>query len=172
MGDWLPPRDPGEPEWAARGTAMLDTSLRWCVASTVFAVLFAAVFLFSGLVLPAIGILVVAGVPGYWTFARARQADAARRTGWRTATVTLEGVTRKSLPRTVVVRFSDGSRIDLRPWEGGTMPALGDLPGLPALVAGSGPAAMTVLVPPKPPWREKPALFGARANTYRWLPKR
>ncbi|MEU4251986.1 hypothetical protein AB0F15_31660 [Amycolatopsis sp. NPDC026612] len=87
MGDWLPPREPGGPEWAARGTAMLDTSLRWCVASTVFAVLFAAGFLFSGLVLPSIGILVAAGVPGYWTFARARQADAARRTGWRTAPI-------------------------------------------------------------------------------------
>ncbi|MEV7094677.1 hypothetical protein AB0M80_17760 [Amycolatopsis sp. NPDC051045] len=173
MGDWLPPREPGEPAWAARGTVMLETRLRWPVIATVLGVLFAAVFLFSGLVVPAVAILAVAGVPGYWSFARARQADAARRTGWRTATVTLTGGTGTRLPSTVVVRFSDGSRIDLRPWEGGrTVLALGDLPGLPAVVAGSGPAAMTVLVLPELPWREKPVLFGARTKTYRWLPKR
>jgi predicted alpha/beta hydrolase len=174
MGDWLPPREPDEPTWSARGTAMLDANLRWYVVSTVLAVLFAGVFLFSGLPVPALGILVVAGVPGYWSFARARQADAARRTGWRTATVTLTGVASTTrVSGTVAVTFSDGSRIDLRPWEAGSaVRALSELPGLPALVAGSGPAAMTVLIPPKLPWREKPVLFGARAETYRWLPER
>jgi hypothetical protein len=172
MGDWLPPREPDEPQWAARGTAVLDASLRWLVVSTVLGVLVAAVLLFAGLVLPMLAVLVVAGVPGYWTFARARQADAARRTGWRTATVTITTASGTRLPRSVAVRFADGSRIDLRPWEAGSaVRALGELPGLPALVAGSGPAAMTVLIPPKPPLREKPVVFGVRAETYRWLPK-
>ncbi|MEU5266251.1 hypothetical protein [Amycolatopsis sp. NPDC021455] len=176
MGDWLPPREPREPdsphEWAARGTAMLDASLRWLVGSTVLGVLVAAGLLFAGLVLPTLAVLVLAGVPGYWTFARARQAGAARRTGWRTATVTIATTGGTRLPGTVAVRFSDGSRIDLRPWEAGSaVRALGELPGLPALVAGAGPAAMTVFIPPKPPLREKPVMFGARAETYRWVPE-
>jgi predicted alpha/beta hydrolase len=172
-GDWLPPKEPGEPEWAAWGTARLDASLRRFVVSTVVAVLVAGVFLFSGLLVPAAGILAVAAVPGYWSYARARQADAARRTGWRTATVTLTGVgTTGTAPTgTAAVRFSDGSRIDLRLRESGSaVRAVAGLPGLPALVAGAGPA-MTVLIPPKPPWREKPVVFAARAETYRWLPE-
>ncbi|MDQ7802437.1 hypothetical protein Q5425_01745 [Amycolatopsis sp. A133] len=173
-GDWLPPKEPGEPEWAAWGTARLDASLRRFVVSTVVAVLVAGVFLFSGLPVPAFGLLALAAVPGYWSFFRARQADAVRRTGWRTATVTVTGVsTTGTAPTgTAAVRFSDGSRIDLRLRESGSaVRAISELPGLPALVAGSGPGAMTVLIPPKPPWREKPVVFAARAGTYRWLPE-
>lgn len=117
--------------------------------------------------------LVVTGIGGYRSFARRRQVAAARRTGRRTATVTLAGVTSTpTVSGTVAVRFSDGSRIDLRPWETrDAVRALSELPDLPALIAGHGAAAMTVLVLPKPPLREKPVLFAARAETYRWLPE-
>ncbi|MEU4524972.1 hypothetical protein AB0F52_40430 [Amycolatopsis sp. NPDC024027] len=140
--------------------------------ATVVGVLIAAACLFAGLVVPAVGAAVLTVVPGYWSFACHRQAVAARRTGWRTATVTLTGVATLGTSGTVAVRFADGSRIDLRPREAGNaVQALSELPDLPALVAGDGPAALTVLIPPKPPLREKTVLFAARADTYRWLPE-
>lgn len=121
---------------------------------------------------PAVGASVLTGVPGYWSFACHRQTIAARRTGWRTATATLTGVATLRTSGTVAVRFSDGSRIDLQPREAGSaVRALSELPDLPALVAGDGPAGLTVLIPLRPPLREKPVLFGARAETYRWLPE-
>ncbi|MGW4060589.1 hypothetical protein ACWEGE_20045 [Amycolatopsis sp. NPDC004747] len=171
-GDWLPPPERGEPEWAARGTAVLHTRFARWVFTTVAGVLIAAAFGFAGRPVPAAGAAVFTGVSGCWAFAVHRQAIAARRTGWRTATVTLAGVT--SAERTsgaIAVRFPDGSRIDLRPLEtNAAVRALSDVPDLPALIAGNGPAALTVFVPPKPPWREKAVLFRARAATYRWLP--
>jgi hypothetical protein len=178
MGDWLPPPERGEPEWAAWGSAALQARFARWVFAAVAGVLIAAAFLFAGLVVPAVGAAVLTVVSGYWGFACHRRTVAARRTGWRTATVTLIGM---GFPRmrftvitlgTIAVRFSDGSRIDLRPWEtNSAVRALSELPDLPALVAGNGPAGLTVLIPPKPPLREKPVLFGACADTYRWLPK-
>lgn len=176
MGDWLPPPERGEPEWAAWGSATLQARFARWVFATVAGILIAAAFLFAGLVVPAVGAAVLTVVPGYWSVACHRRTVAARRTGWRTATVTLTGVwfttLRRPLGGTVAVRFPDGSRIGLRPWEtDSAVRALSELPDLPALVAGEGPAALTVLIPPKPPRREKPVLFGACADTYRWLPE-
>ncbi len=141
--------------------------------ATVTGVLIAAGFLFAGFVVPAVGAAVLTGVPGCWGFAYHRRTVAARRTGWRTATITLTGMGGTTRLRgTMAVRFSDGSRIDLRPGESNAaVRALSELPDLPALIAGDGPAGLTVLVPPKPPLREKPVLFGARAETYRWVPE-
>ncbi|MET8848790.1 hypothetical protein [Amycolatopsis sp. NPDC004625] len=171
MPDWLPPREPGEPDGAARGAALLRARFARAVFATVPGLLVAAAWLFAGLTVPAAAALVLTGIPGYGAFVRHRQVLAARRTGWRTATVTLGAVASRRLPGTVAVRFSDGSRIDLRPVEGGhAVQALSELPGLPALVAGEGPAAMVVLVLPKPPVRDKAVLFGVRAETFRWLP--
>jgi hypothetical protein len=174
MGDWLPPPVPGkEPEWAAWGSATLQSRFACWVFATVAGILIAAAFSFAGLVVPAVGAAVLTGVPGYWGFACHRRTVAAHRTGWRTATVTLTGMGATTRMRgTMAVRFSDGSRIGLLPWEtNGAVRALSELPDLPALVAGDGPAALTVLIPPRPPLREKPVLFGARADTYRWLPE-
>jgi hypothetical protein len=99
-----------------------------------------------------------------------RRADAVERTGWRTATVTLGPMGPRLSPVPVAVKFADGSRIRLRSRDlGFSGQALSGLPDLPAVVGGDG-SAFTVLIPPKPPWRDRPKLMAASAETFRWSP--
>ncbi len=168
--DWLPPRTGREPPWAAHGAAVLERRFQGLAVVMVLTILVAVACLFTGQVVAMVLGPALAVTGGYVGFAAERRLRAARRTGWRDATVTLDRVATLGTSGTVAVTFADGSRIDLRPLRAGpAVKALSELPGLPAIIAGHGPA-MTVLVPPNPPLRERPVLFPARAATYRWRP--
>src|SRR4051794_38409461 len=92
VADWLPPRKEREPVWAARGTAMLRARFRRLAVFMVLEIFFAVACLFTGQ--PAVIILgpVIAAYGGYCGFAAERRAQAARRTGWRKAAMTLARV--------------------------------------------------------------------------------
>ncbi|MCR6488175.1 hypothetical protein M8542_35640 [Amycolatopsis sp. OK19-0408] len=169
--DWLPRPEKRAPPWADRATATLDRRFQLWAVVMVLGIFVAVACLFTGQVVAMIiGLLIGAGgVLG--AFLPERRLRAARRTGWRKAEVTISLKPGEDKYALIAVRFADGSRIDLWSRPGSmTVPALAQPPGLPALVAGYGPA-MSVLVLPNPPFREKPVLFGARAETYRWVPK-
>ncbi|GLY42581.1 hypothetical protein Amsp01_086040 [Amycolatopsis sp. NBRC 101858] len=169
--DWLPAPEKSAPEWSAHGTAALERRFRRLAAFLVLEILVAVACVVSGQVpLMVIG-PAIAAYGGYCGFVADRRAQAARRTGWRSAVVTVAGLrSRADTSAAIAVRFADGSRIALRSWQAGfAVRALAERPDLPAIVAGHGPA-MTVLVPPNPPARDNPVLFGARAETYRWQP--
>jgi hypothetical protein len=169
-GDWLPPREKREPAWAARAMAMQETRFRRLAAFFVLEILVAVACLFTGVVPVMVLGPVVAAWGGYCGFAAERRGKAARRTGWRRAAVTVGMMSTRDTSAAIAVRFADGSRIDLRSGQAGSaVRALAELSGLPAIVAGYGPA-MTVLVLPNPPLREAPVLVGACAETYRWTP--
>ncbi|MEU7783318.1 hypothetical protein [Amycolatopsis sp. NPDC049159] len=166
--DFLPPREKSEPAWSGQGTTVLERRFRRLAAFLVLEILIAVACLFSGQVPLMVLGPVIAVCGGYCGFAADRRAQAARRTGWRSAVVTVADVSWQAGSVPVAVRFADGSRLDLRSWQAGVaVRAL--TPGLPAIVAGDGPA-MTVLVPPNPPLRDGPVLFGARAEAARWRP--
>ena len=168
--DWLPPREKSAPAWSAHATAALERRFRRLAVFLVLEILVAVACLFSGQVLLMVAGPAIAAYGGYCGFAADRRAQAARRTGWRRAAVTVARVRSNDTSTAIAVRFADGSRIDLRSGQGGfAVRALAERPGLPAIVAGHGPA-MTVLVLPNPPARDEPVLFGARAETYRWWP--
>lgn len=166
--DWLPPREGREPPWAAHGAAFLERRFQGWAVVMVLEILVAVACLFTGQVVAMVLGPALAATGAYAGFAAERRMRAARRTGWRSATVMLDRVATLGTSGTVAVTFADGSRIDLRPLQAGmAVKALSELSGRPAIIAGHGPA-MTVLVPPKPPLRDRPVVFPARAATYRW----
>ncbi|WP_143051041.1 hypothetical protein [Amycolatopsis pretoriensis] len=168
--EWLPRPEKQAPPWADRATALLDRRFRLWAVVMVLGIFVAVACLFTGEVAAMIvgPVLGAGGVLG--AFLPERRLRAARRTGWRTAEVTISLNGGKDNYVLIAVRFADGSRIDLWSRPGSlTVPTLRYPPSLPAIIAGHGPA-MSVLVPPNPPARDKPVLFGARAETYRWRP--
>src|SRR5881394_579548 len=88
--NWLPSREEGAPAWSARGTAMLDAKFQVSVILAVVAVLFAVGTTMVNLLFMVLG-PVPAAFAGYGCFAAGRRLGAARRTGWRTAAVTIAG---------------------------------------------------------------------------------
>jgi hypothetical protein len=157
--DWLPPRDGGEQPWTAHGAAVLERRFQVLAVVTVLAILVAVACLCTGQVVAMILGPALAATGGYAGFAAERR---------------LRGLARRDRhPRPGGhARHGGNRRRDLRgrqpdrapaPAAGPAVKALSELPGLPAIIAGHGPA-MTVLVLPNPRLRERPML------TYRWRP--
>jgi hypothetical protein len=130
----------------------------------------------AGVVLLLVGLIGVLACVGNVVVWR-RRYHAARVTGRREATVTIGSVHaeppvhRVTLGPVVAVTFPDGSRIDVRAADAGwTVRGRSELPALPALVGGHGPA-MVLLVLPRPPWWTRPHVFAAKAVAYRRPPE-
>lgn len=177
--EWLPPPEKQAPAWADRAAATLNLRLRVWAALMVLGIMAGVALLFTGQVVAMVAGLVIAAGGSLFAFFAERRVRAARRTGWRTAAVTLSRNRGRDSYVSAAVRFADGSRIDAwsrpnsfavpaaaYPYEAA---AAWHRPSLPVLVAGYGPA-MTVVLLPDPPRRRKPVVFGARAETYRWRP--
>ncbi|WP_328614656.1 hypothetical protein OHS18_42900 [Amycolatopsis sp. NBC_00355] len=173
FSEWLPPGR--AVEGAGRATTLVARRFRRATIVAVVAVLCTAVVLFSLLisgepVTPMLLFLPFTGPALFDCVRWYRRAEAAQRTGWRPATVTLGPVRRRQTWATVAVKFADGSLIRLRTCDlGFSALALAELPDLPALIGGHG-SAFTVLILPKPPWRDRPKLMTASAETFRWTP--
>ncbi|WP_410620116.1 hypothetical protein [Amycolatopsis sp. cmx-8-4] len=173
FAEWLPPGR--AVEGAGRAATLVARRFRRATIVAVIVVLCTALVLFSLLiggepVTAMLFFLPFAGAALFDCIRWYRRAEAAQRTGWRPATVTLGPARRRQTWATVAVKFADGSLIRLRTCDLGLSgQALTGLPDLPALIGGRG-SAFTVLILPKPPWRDRPKLMTASAETYRWSP--